>query len=133
MPQDSVFDKSGDILVGTQSPENDTETNYTVFNIYNKTSTDLSALPALVNYGYSNFRVLSMDADGRILMLASNQTTLEGDDLLLLTPAGLSSDPIPMNAPEPGSLAVMALAVAAFALHRVRRPRVHSLRAEVTS
>ena len=39
---------------------------------------------------------------------------------LLLTPDGVSSDPIVMSTPEPGSWAVMALAMAAFAAHRAR-------------
>jgi hypothetical protein len=42
-------------------------------------------------------------------------------DTLLLTPVGLSSDPL--QVPEPGSLAVMALAMAAFAGQSIREHR----------
>jgi hypothetical protein len=42
---------------------------------------------------------------------------------LQLTADGVSSDPIALATPEPGSLAVMALAMAVFAVHRIRERR----------
>ena len=119
-------DKAGDILVSTQSSQLYGQPTVTLYNVNTQVSTDFSALPGLV--GFSNFRVLSMDQDGRILVLANNPNgsgTPESDDLLLLTPAGVLSDPIIMNAPEPGSWAVMAMALAACAAHRARRYRDH--------
>jgi hypothetical protein len=114
-------DKAGDILVSTQSAQLYGQSTVTLYNVNTQVSTDLSTLPGLA--GFSNLRVLSMDQDGRILILANNPTNLESDDLLLLTPAGVLSDPIIMNAPEPGSWAVMAMALAACAAHRGRQRR----------
>jgi hypothetical protein len=115
-------DKSGDILVGVQNDNNAAQSRYTVFNLNTKTSADISSLPVLANNGFSNFHVLAMDDNGRILGWAGHQTSTGfSNDALLLTPPGVSSGPIAMNAPEPSSLAVMALAMAAFAAHRARK------------
>ena len=126
-----ALDKSGDIVVTTQSGEWPVQSDISVYNMATKTSTDITSLPALVNNGYSNpingysyLRLLSVNDDGRLLLMSDHQTgltTFVNNDLLLLTPAGVSSDPIAMNAPEPGSLAVMAMALVAFAAHRARK------------
>jgi hypothetical protein len=116
------LNKAGDILVTRQPSQGEMGfTTSTLYNIYTNTSTDLSTLPALVNNGFSFPKALSMDNDGRILLYAEHQTATgsSSDDLLLLTPAGVSTDPI--NTPEPGSTAVVAMAMAAFAVHRARR------------
>jgi hypothetical protein len=130
------LDKSGDILVGQPDQIITSQWSYTLYNMNTKSSTALSTLPALVDNGYSllskyvqfpaNLRVLSMDEEGRILLQAthfanpSDINSQTREDLLLLTPAGVSTGPI-ASAPEPGSLAVMALAMAAFAAHRARK------------
>jgi hypothetical protein len=116
--------KSGALLEGTQdqSSLHNMQWNYAVYDLKTKTYTNISALPVLVNGGYSNLQVISMDDDGRILMMANHQTGPDSyvfDDRILLTPAGVSSNLV--AAPEPASLAVMAMAAAAFAVHRTRR------------
>src|SRR5262249_26233510 len=70
---------------------------------------------------HPDIRPIAIDEQGRILL----QTGLgvSADHTVLLTPDGVSSDPIPLATPEPSSLAVMALAVAAFALHRAQEHR----------
>jgi hypothetical protein len=115
-------DKSGDVLIGVQNDFSPLQSTYTLYNVNTKSSTDISSLPVLANNGFSNLHVLAMDDSGRILAWASRQTS-NGflTDNLLLTPPGVSSDPIAMNAPEPGSLAVMALAAAAYAAYRARK------------
>jgi hypothetical protein len=117
----AFVDRAGDILVSAQSTQLFGQPTVSLYNVNTQVTTDLSTLPGLA--GFSNFRVLSMDQDGRTLVLANNPTGLESDDLLLLTPAGVQSDPIITSAPEPGSWAVMAMALAACVAHRARRHR----------
>jgi hypothetical protein len=116
-------DKQGDILVRTTGVQGPGDFNYTLYNIYKNTSTNLSTLPAPVNNGFQMVPSAWIDQDGRILLWAYHWlgTGPPSTDLLLLTPAGVSPDPI--NTPEPGSLAVMALAMAAFAVPRARGRR----------
>jgi hypothetical protein len=137
-----MLSKSGFLLMGKLIDANLPQSSlsnwsYTVSNLNTKSATNLATLPALVNNGYvlqssyyspfkTDMRILGMDDDGRILLDAthySNPTdpnSATGQELLLLTPAGVTSDPIIMNAPEPGSWAVMAMALAACAAHRAR-------------
>jgi hypothetical protein len=127
----AVLSQSGYVLESTlMVPGTGVGNSAAIYNIYTHTYTDLSTLPALVNNGYSNIRGLAIDDDGRVLVwathLSQNQTTLATDDLLLLTPAGVSSDPLPMAAPEPGAWMVMTLAMAGFAAQRVREHRHRS-------
>jgi hypothetical protein len=75
----------------------------------------------LAPQGYHDIHPLALDDQGRILLWAAKGWSAE--DTLLLTPDGVSSDPIPLATPEPGSLAVMALAMAAFVARRVRKTR----------
>ena len=116
------MDKAGNILIQTMNPQFTSGFDYSVYNTNTKISTDLSTLSALISgKGFSYFEVFGMDNQGRILLQAEQQMAWGSyaTDLLLLSPAGVSSDPI--NTPEPGSLAVMALAFAAFAIQRARR------------
>lgn len=97
---------------------------------------NLANLPILLNNGYNlsatNYAYGAIDDQGRILITANHYSNIndpnsyDGEGVLLLTPAGVSSDPIVMNAPEPGSLAVMVLAAAGLAAVRIggrrRRP-----------
>jgi hypothetical protein len=85
---------------------------------------DLSA--QLITLGYSNVNPIALDDDGRILLSAisfSPSMNHLTTDSLLLTPDGLSSDPLEIPAPEPGTLAVALLAIAGFVAHRFREHR----------
>jgi hypothetical protein len=98
-----------------------------VFNINTQTSTNLTTFPILVNNNYSNIQAIAIDDQGRILVDATHPGNSPSqpytEDTLLLTPSGVTSDPIILSTPEPGSWAVMAIAVAAFAAHRARGRR----------
>ena len=115
--------KSGNILIGNTNqsagyPMNEAS----VYNMSTQTTTDLATIPYLVSNNYSNLRAIAIDDDGRILVEALHQTSsTASEDFLLLTPAGLSPDPLPI--PEPSTLAVMTLAVAAFGIHRTLERR----------
>jgi hypothetical protein len=82
---------------------------------------------------YFDVRPIAIDDQGRILLrtgyIDGHQTGFSygPDHTVLLTPDGVSSDPIPLATPEPGSLAVMTLAMAAFAVHRARERRRRGL------
>jgi hypothetical protein len=127
----ATLSKSGVVLESTlMIPGTNVLNNATIFNINTQTYTELSTLPAIVNNGYFNLRALAIDDAGRILVWAthqsSNQGALDTDDLLLLTPAGVSSNPLPAAAPEPGAWLVMAFAMAGLAVHRIRETRRRS-------
>jgi hypothetical protein len=94
--------------------------NAVMYDINTHTLTNLSTLPALA--GYLNVLPVAIDDLGRILVEAS-PVAGGPEQSLLLTPAGVSSDPLAVPAPEPGSFAVMALAMAAFALNGIRESR----------
>jgi hypothetical protein len=99
-------------------------TDAALYNIYTGKLTDLSNLGPLSGH-YSNVQPIGIDDLGRILLEA---TPVNGgpEHALLLTPDGVTSDPIIMSTPEPGSWAAMTLAVAAFAAHRARERRRRS-------
>ncbi len=127
----AVLSQSGNVLESTLMVSGTGVGNSAaVYNINTQTLTNLSTLPALVDNGYSNIRGLAIDDDGRILVWAnhqpSNKSTVETEDLVLLTPSGVSSNPLPAAAPEPGAWMVMALAMAGLAAHRVRERRHRS-------
>jgi hypothetical protein len=94
--------------------------NAALFNMNTGVLTNLSSLSILSKYVY--IYPLAIDDLGRIL-LEADPVSDGPEQTLLLTPDGVSSDPIILSAPEPGSWAVMALAVAAFAAHRARERR----------
>jgi len=126
----ATLSKSGAVLEntqmipGTQAIANDVS----VYNISTHTPTDLSKLPVIVNNGYSNLLAPQIDDNGDVLVTAyhQSQTGQLTTNLLLLTPSGVTSDPLPMAAPEPGAWVVMALAMAGFAAHRIRERRRRS-------
>jgi hypothetical protein len=72
-------------------------------------------------YPYHDISPIALDDQGRILLRTGYGWS--ADHTVLLTPDGVSSDPLPLATPEPGSLAVMALAMAALAAQRVRQHR----------
>jgi hypothetical protein len=90
-----------------------------VFDTLTKTSIDLSTLPVIAAGNFSDIRAVAIDDLGRIVALAMHHgpsgTT---DDLILLTPAGINSNPL--NLPEPSTLAVIILGSAGLAIHRLR-------------
>jgi hypothetical protein len=94
------------------------------------TLTDLSRLfstaeSSLWPFTYNDFRPIALDDDGRILLSAGRFPPTNGatETNLLLTPDGLSPLPLEVPAPEPGTLAVMLLAITGFAAHRLRERR----------
>ena len=95
--------------------------NAVLYNINTGTLTNLSSLPAWS--GFLNIQPIAIDDQGRILVQGSPVpgSGYQTEQTLLLTPAGLPINFTPV--PEPGSLAVMALAIAAFAAHRLRDHR----------
>lgn len=128
--------KSGTLLEYTNTTLGGpgTHSDYQITNINHPAQAlNLANLPVLLNNGYNlsatNYAYGAIDDQGRILLTANHYSNIhdpnsyDGEAELLLTPAGVSSDPIVMNAPEPGSLAVMALAAAGFAIVRIRGRR----------
>jgi hypothetical protein len=94
--------------------------NAVMYDINTHTPTNLSTLPALASY--LNLLPVAIDDLGRILVEAS-PVAGGPEQALLLTPAGVSSDPLAVPAPEPGSFAVMMLAMATFAWKGIRERR----------
>ena len=90
-----------------------------VFNINTHTLTNL--VPLLDNIGIIQPMALAIDNNGQVVV-SSYVWSSSGDQLMsyLLTPDGVSSAPLEVPAPEPGTLAVMLLAIAGFAAHRLR-------------
>jgi hypothetical protein len=113
-------------------------TDIMLYNLNSRGSTDLSQLffsaessgnwP--IAYTYSNFSPIALDNNGRIVLsaISFNANIGESETNLLLTPDDRSSLPLEVPAPEPGTLAVMVLAIAGFAARRVRDRRSHPLR-----
>lgn len=119
--------KSGYVVELTSSIPGLTTNDTAVYNIYTHQFTDLSRLPQIVNNGYSNLIGTHIDDNGDILAYANHVTgpnSEAGNDLVLLIPPGASPSPIEAAAPEPGSWAVMALAMTAFTMHRLRTRRL---------
>lgn len=107
-------------IIGTMTGTSNLS-NAVLYDIGSHTLTNLSTLPALA--GFLNIEPVAIDDLGRILVEASPApgSAVQTEQTLLLTPSGVPGNPIP--APEPGSFAVMALAVAAFAVRHVREHR----------
>jgi hypothetical protein len=97
-----------------------------IYNGGTHTLTDLATLfYANPQDTFANFQAISLDADGRILLSATDinpQTGLAAVDLLL-TPTEISSDPLEVPAAEPGTLAIAVLAIAGVAAHQLRERR----------
>ncbi len=94
-----------------------------LYNLNTQSTTDLGSL--LQSAGYWEPKGLAIDADGRILLAAvkPGYGSGFGPTNLLLTPDGLSPDPIEVPVPEPGTLAVMLVAIGGFVTHRLRERR----------
>jgi PEP-CTERM motif len=104
---------------GIGGPQNDI-TDATLYNTSSHTLVDLSVL--LGAAGFANDQPIALDADGRILLSATefSQTLGPTQTNILLTPDGLPAAPLEVPAPEPASIAVMLLAMVGFAWHRRR-------------
>jgi hypothetical protein len=97
-----------------------------IYNVGTHTLTDLATLfYANPQDTFANFQAISLDADGRILLSATDNNPQTGFDAvdLLLTPTEISSDPLEVPAPEPGTLAIAVLAIAGVAAHQLRERR----------
>jgi hypothetical protein len=103
-------------ILGTMSVSNGvySSTDAVLYNIGTHSLTNLSTLPALA--GYLNIQPIAIDDLGRILVAASPivGSPLQGEQYLLLTPSDPQSSPVP----EPGSIAVLTLAIVAFAVRK---------------
>jgi hypothetical protein len=107
-------------------PLRDITTDPVVYNVGSNALTDLATLfSANPQNTFGNLQAISLDAEGRILLSAAEsnpQTGFAAVDLLL-TPTGLSPDPLEVPAPEPGTLAIAVLAIAGVAAHQLRERR----------
>lgn len=125
------YSKSGNFLINTtEFPSAKVWFNdLAVYKINTHTYTDLATLPAITAGGYSNLLAGQIDDQGRIVFLAYHSRTPGGPEstvAVLLTPTGLSPDSLMTVSPEPGSWAVMALAMAALAVRRIEARRSRS-------
>ncbi len=89
-----------------------------VYNLNTHTLTDLELLLTSANLRYYGLNGLAIDDAGRILLQASDANTGFTRTNLLLTPTGVSSEPLEVAAPEPSTLAFTLLAIAGVAAHR---------------
>jgi hypothetical protein len=95
-----------------------------LYNINTHNLIDINALPAMTAGSWGNAVPIALDDQGRILV--ESEPTPPGKPwatphFLLLTPQGVSSDPLAVPAPEPGPLALAAMTLAALALRRAAR------------
>jgi hypothetical protein len=90
---------------------------YRVFFVYDPHSGIKTEIASLLPTGWGNGYPVALDDQGRILLYASTaENDWNNSSLLLLTPAGLSSTPLP--APEPTTLATLAVAGFGLAIRR---------------
>jgi hypothetical protein len=116
--------KMNEVLIGDRTPDSLSTDGAYVYNMNTGKLTDLQFFFPKVSYLDPN--ALAIDDDGRILLSATSSfnITASGDlTYLLLTPDGLSAAPLEVAAPEASTLAVMVVAIAAFAAHRGFRCR----------
>jgi hypothetical protein len=96
-----------------------------LYNANTNSLLNLSTLAVLQSSGWINVMPIAIDDQGRILLEAAPPPTSGSgpEHTLLLTPQGVSSDPLEVPAPEPGGLAIAVVAAAALALRRAARSR----------
>lgn len=94
-----------------------------LYNLNTNTLLDLYSVGALQAGGWNNLVPIAIDDQGRILLEASpNPTSGDGSvHTLLLTPEGVSPDAF--SVPEPGTLAMAVMTIAAVAWRRALRRR----------
>ncbi len=92
-----------------------------LYDINTKTLTDLSTLPSILQGGFVAVVPFAIDDDGRILASVLKPTPggYLAADTVLLTPDGVTSDPVPL--PEPSTLAITLLSCAFYATYRCRK------------
>ncbi len=98
-----------------------------LYNASTNSLLNLATLGVLQAGGWNNIMPVAIDDQGRILLEAGPPLTSSGstaEHFLLLTPQGVSSDPLEVPAPEPGGLAIAVVAAAALALSRAIRSRL---------
>jgi hypothetical protein len=106
-------------LLGTSYPN--VQYDALVYNAVTHTLTDLgSLLRGNLASSYVNPVPIAIDDQGRILLRVG---VFPGKtfDTLLLTPEGVSSDPLPLSTPEPGTLAIWGLVSGVVAVRLARR------------
>ena len=112
--------KANEVLI--QNDGSDSNVNQSlVYNLNTHTLTDLQVLLTSANLNYFGLNGLAIDDAGRILLQAEyfDPDTGFTPTNLLLTPTGVSSEPLEVAAPEPSTLAFMLLAIAGVAMHRL--------------
>ncbi len=97
-----------------------------LYNASTNSLLNLGTLGVLQAGGWNNIMPVAIDDQGRILLEAAPPPTSGSgpEHTLLLTPQGVSSDPLEVPAPEPGGLAIAVAAAAALALRRATRSRL---------
>ena len=106
------FSKTNEILIQNDSGSNLNQA--LVYNFNTHTLTDLFSLFSSAELGYVGLGALAIDDDGRILLQAQLFNPNVGfmtPTNLLLTPDGLSADPLQVPAPEPATLYLGLLAL----------------------
>ncbi len=92
-----------------------------LYNLNTNSLLDLNTLSAIQAGGWNSISPIAIDDQGRILLTVSPLTG--PDHTLLLTPEGVSSNPLAVPAPEPAPLALAVVTIAALALRRAVRGR----------
>jgi hypothetical protein len=117
--------KANEILINNFGTTEPNINHALLYNINTHTLTDLFSLLSSAGLQYFDLVPSAIDDDGRVLLSAYPSPLDPGNKAtnLLLTPDGLSSDPLEVPAPEPGTLAVALLAIAGFVAHRLREHR----------
>jgi hypothetical protein len=93
--------------------------NALVYNANSNSLTNLGTLPAISSSGYFNITPIAIDDLGRILLRMNSTSKFTTSDTLLLTPDGVSSEPL--STPEPGALAVWGVVCACLTAQFVAR------------
>ncbi len=96
-----------------------------LYNANTNSLLNLATLGVLQAGGWNNIMPIAIDDQGRILLEAGTPLTSgsTAEYTLLLTPQGVSSDPVLVPAPEPGVLAFAVVTIAALVLRRAVRGR----------
>lgn len=114
--------KANEILINNYGSAEPNINHALLYNINTHTLTDLATLLSSAGLQYFDLVPLAIDDDGRILLSGQlfNPNLGSTPDNLLLSPTGVSSAPLEVPAPEPGTLAIALAAIAGFAAYRLR-------------
>lgn len=112
--------KSNEILIYDSRPNNGGPSQAILYNVNTQTTTDLATVLGAAGIAAGTITPLAIDDQGRILV--SGLYPYSGPPInFLLTPDGVSSDPIEQTVPEPSTLALLLLAITSYAIHHARR------------